>query len=86
MVVEKQMSCSIINSTINQIAKYTPDIKNGIFPPRQPIKLWLGLADENGNEYLIPQGIFFLCDPTLTSNMSESIITLDMVDAFGLFD
>lgn len=84
--IRRSCSVSIVNSTIDQKGKYIPDVKNNILPPRQPIKLWLGLADEYGEEFYLPQGIFFLADPTLTSNFSESIITLDMVDAFGLFD
>jgi hypothetical protein len=82
----RTMNCSIVNSTINQVGKYIPDIANGVLPPRQPFRLWLGLADENDEEYYISQGIFFMADPVLSSNLSESIITLDMVDPFGLFD
>lgn len=84
--IRRTMSCSLINHTIYNVGNYVPDIVNGVLPPRQPIKLYLGLADENGNEYYIPQGVFFLTDPQISSNLSESIVNLDLSDAFSLFD
>lgn len=84
--IRRTMSCSLINHTIYNVGNYVPDIVNGVLPPRQPIKLYLGLADENGNEFYLPQGVFFLTDPQSSSNLSESIVTLDLSDAFSLFD
>lgn len=84
--IRRTMSCSLINHTVYNVGKYVPDIVNGVLSPRQPIKLYLGLADENGNEYYISQGVFFLTDPIVTSNFAESVVDLDLSDAFSMFD
>lgn len=77
---------SLINSCISYNGKYIPNIDKNILPPRQPFKLWLGVFDEFNNEYWTSQGIFFLEDPQVTSNFSESIVDINCIDAFGLFD
>lgn len=45
----------------------------------------LGL-EINGEEIYFPNGVFVQKEPSLTSNFSESIFTLDLVDLFALFD
>ena len=82
----RTFSCSLINSTIDYVGKYVPDPSNNILNPRQPIRLWLGLANENGEEYFNSCGIFFLTDPISKSNFAESIVDLNLSDAFSLFD
>lgn len=48
-------------------------------------KLWLGLEDETGNVEWSSQGIYLMADPSVTSNFSQSELTLNLVDKFGMF-
>ncbi|KKP64808.1 MAG: hypothetical protein UR61_C0039G0005 [candidate division WS6 bacterium GW2011_GWE1_34_7] len=84
--VRRNFSCDLINSTIDTVAKYTPSFENNILIPRDPMKLYLGLVDENGNEYFYSCGIFFLTDPTSKSLFSESVVSINLSDAFSLLD
>lgn len=79
-------SFTLINSTITLNGKYVPNIDNEILPPRQPFKIYLGLADSLGEVYWIPQGVFVLQDPTLNSIFSESTVDINVCDLFGMYD
>jgi len=82
--IRRSCNFSLINSIIDDVGRYIPD-SNNMLGPRQPIRLWLGLADENDEEYFISQGIFFLASPSISSTFSSSITSLELVDPFGLF-
>jgi len=79
-------SFTLINSTITLNGKYVPNIDNEILPPRQPFKIYLGLANSDGEVYWIPQGVFVLQDPVVSSNFSESLVEINVCDLFGLYD
>jgi len=63
--------------------KYIPS-EDGVWI-NQKFKLYLGL-DINGEDYLIPQGVFVISDPVATSNFSETYIELNGIDKFSLLD
>lgn len=82
--IRRSCNFSLVNSIIDDIGRYIPN-NNNMLGPRQPIRLYLGLADEDGNEFFISQGVFFLASPSVSSSFSQSITSLELVDAFGLF-
>jgi hypothetical protein len=48
-------------------------------------KLWLGLKTKNG-DFLLPQGVFVLSNPEVTSELNNSEIRLKGEDKFSLLD
>lgn len=84
--VRRSSNFSLINSVIDDVGKYVPDIKNNVLSPRSPIRLYLGLANENNEEFYISQGIFFLASPSISSNFSQNIVNLELIDAFSIFN
>lgn len=63
--------------------KYIPN-EDGIWI-NQKFKLYLGL-EINGEDYFIPNGVFVLDDPEVTSNFSESYINITGKDKFSALD
>jgi len=51
---------------------------------RQKFKLYLGLELPDGTDYFLPQGIYIIEDPSVTSNFSESYINIQASDKFSL--
>jgi len=69
---------------INLDNKYLPNIDT--FWLYQKIRVDLGLEMPDGSDYFIPQGIFVITDPSVSSNPSESYIKVDALDKFCLLD
>lgn len=74
-------SCNV--SLINISKKYIPS-PNTIWI-RNKFKLWLGL-EINGEDYFIPQGVFVVRNPEISSNYSEKLMNLTGIDKFALLD
>ena len=51
----------------------------------QKFMLYLCL-EINGEDYWLPQGVFVLDDPSVSSNFSESLISIKGVDKFGMLN
>jgi len=68
---------------INTDKTYIPN-PDGIWI-RQKFKLYLGL-NINGEDFLLPQGIFVLENPAVTSNFSETKIAIKSLDKFSIMD
>jgi hypothetical protein len=68
---------------INLDGTYIPNIDN-YFWVRQKFQLYLGLELSDGTDYWISQGIFILNDPLVSSNRSESYISINATDKFGI--
>lgn len=56
----------------------------GIWAKRK-FKLWLGLETDNG-EYLKPQGVFVVTNPSYNSTPTDKIVTINGIDKFCLFN
>jgi len=69
---------------INLDNQYIPNIDS--FYIHQKMQLFLGLELPDGTDYFLPQGIFILDDPSVSSNFSESLISIQAVDKFGLIN
>jgi len=70
-------------SIINLDKTYIPN-PDGIWV-RQKFKLYLGL-EINGEDFLLPQGVFVLENPAVSSNYSESKVAIKSLDKFSLLD
>ena len=76
---------SVASVTLNNInGKFLPDIDGYIWIKRK-IKLYLGEII-NGEEIYFPKGIFVMENPNVTSNPSDTYISLSCDDKFSLLD
>ena len=64
--------------------KYIPNPEN--FYINQKFTLNLGLEMPDGTDFYLPQGIFILDDPLVSSAFSESLISISGVDKFSLLN
>ena len=64
--------------------KYIPNPEN--FYINQKFILNLGLEMPDGTDFYLPQGIFILDDPLVSSAFSESLISISGVDKFSLLN
>ena len=46
----------------------------------QQVKLWLGMYDEYGVPHLVPNGVFYINDPSITDNPGQKVSNLNLVD------
>ena len=46
----------------------------------QQVKLWLGMYDEDGVPRLVPNGVFYINDPSITENPGQKVSNLNLVD------
>ena len=46
----------------------------------QQVKLWLGMYDEDGVPHLVPNGVFYINDPSITENPGQKVSNLNLVD------
>jgi hypothetical protein len=68
---------------INIDNEYLPDINKLWW--RSKFKLWLGV-DINGEDYYLPQGVFYMENPSVNSNFSNRNIQIKAVDKFSVLD
>jgi hypothetical protein len=74
-----------VNITLRNIdGKYVPNEYSDVWINHK-FKLWLGISI-NGEDFFLPQGVFVISDPELTSNCSESTISISAQDKFCLLD
>lgn len=52
----------------------------------QQIRLLIGRYDEDGNPHLIPNGVFYVSDPSIVENPANSISNLNLVDKWAFLD
>lgn len=76
-------SVSIKLKNVN--GQYIPTEDSPIWINRK-FKLSLGIAINDTEDYLFPQGVFVISDPEAVSNCSESYLNLTGVDSFSLLD
>jgi len=62
--------------------QYIPNINT--FYIRQKCKVYLGIELADGTDYFLPQGIYVIEDPSVSSNFSESFIKIQASDKFSL--
>ena len=70
--------------TLKNEPNLLPDIY-GIWVKKK-FKLWLGVIDDNGNEFFLPQGVFVLTNPNYNSEPSGSTVTINGTDKFCLLN
>lgn len=69
----------------NEDGRYDSLIQRGILLT-QKVKLYAGLHLENGEEYLISQGVFYINNPMSQYQVGAKIIQLNLVDKWGALD
>lgn len=69
---------------MNLDGQYIPNIEN--FFIHQKFMVQLGLEMPNGEDYWIKNGLFVMEDPSVSSNYSESFISIKGIDKFSLMD
>lgn len=71
----------VIDFTVKNSSSLLPNIYNIWI--NKKVRLSIGVQLPNGEDYLIPQGIFILRNPVYTSSPSGSTVTFNAVDKFG---
>lgn len=69
----------------NEDGRYDSLIQRGILLT-QKVKLYAGLHLENGEEYLISQGVFYINNPMSQYQVGAKIIQLNLVDKWSALD
>lgn len=75
---------TVVFDIMNLDNTYIPNPDN--FYIHQKFIVYLGLELPDGTDYWITQGVFILNDPITSSLFSESLITINGIDKFGLID
>ena len=70
----------VIDFTVKNSSSLLPNIYNIWI--NKKVRLSIGVQLPNGEDYLIPQGVFILRNPVYTSSPSGSTVTFNAVDKF----
>ena len=68
----------------NTSGLYIPDPDGNIWMNRK-FRIWTGLK-VNSEDYYISRGIFVCSEPEISSNLSENIVSIQMLDKFALLN
>lgn len=52
----------------------------------QQIKLYVGAYDEDGNKNMLPNGVFYISDPSIVNNPGNKVSNLNLVDKWAFLD
>lgn len=91
-IKEGQLSVNLQNGTrrnasiklVNVDNVYDYNVNNIWFGTQ--VRLLMGLVLPNGEDYMIPQGVFYIKDPTETYEPNNKTVQLNLVDKWALLD
>ena len=69
----------------NEDGQYDELIQRGVLLT-QKVKLYAGLRFENGDEYLIPQGVFYINNPVSSYQPASKTLQLNLIDKWSALD
>ena len=92
-LIDGEMTASLENG-VRRTCNLTLENSDGIYIPdpdgliyvSKKFKLYSGLTLSDGTEEFVPQGIFNLGNPVVSSNFSEKIVKIEAYDNFSLLN